>query len=49
MGVASSLASHAPSSEAVTTRRRRNWDNQAPDSDDEKEYTPMKVFKQTPV
>merc|ERR1712008_440843 len=48
-GVASSLASQAPSEAVIRTRRRTRQSNQAPDSDDDKEYTPMKVFKQTPV
>ena len=45
-GAASSLASQAPSE---ARRRTRQSGNQAPDSDDDKEYTPMKIFKQTPV
>lgn len=48
-GVTSSLASQAPSEAVTRTRRRTRQSNQAPDSDDDKEYTPMKVFKQTPV
>jgi len=48
-GVASSLASQAPSEAVTRTRRRTRQSNQAPDSDDDKEYTPMKIFKQTPV
>ena len=48
-GVTSSLTSQAPLEAVTRTRRRTRQSNQAPDSDDDKEYTPMKVFKQTPV
>ena len=48
-GMPSSLPSQAPSEAVTRTRRRTRQSNQAPDSDDDKEYTPMKVFKQTPV
>ena len=48
-GMTSSLPSQAPSEAVTRTRRRTRQSNQAPDSDDDKEYTPMKVFKQTPV
>ena len=35
---------------AITSQHKLRFrQDQAPDSDDSKEYTPMKVFKQTPV